>query len=91
MADQNDNWHLSKSVPITFLFGLIVQAVAIVYSFSMTIANVEANREDLTRLEIRVNTIEDNIQTLAVSMARMDENIKAIRGAVEKMASRNRE
>ncbi|WMM95080.1 hypothetical protein CRP171_gp41 [Roseobacter phage CRP-171] len=88
MTDQQDNWHLSKSVPITFLFGLIVQAIAIVYVVSMTIANVEKNREDLTRLEIRVSTIEDNIHALAVSMARMDENIKAIRSAVEMMAER---
>ena len=88
MTDQQDNWHLSKSVPITFLFGLIVQAIAIVYVVSMTIANDEKNREDLTRLEIRVSTIEDNIHALAVSMARMDENIKAIRSAVEMMAER---
>lgn len=88
MTDQQDSWHLSKSVPVTFLFGLIVQAIAIVYVVSMTIANVEKNREDLTRLEIRVSTIEDNIHALAVSMARMDENIKAIRSAVEMMAER---
>ena len=88
MSDNNESWHLSKSVPITFLFGLMVQAIAIVYVVSMTIANVEKNREDLTRLEIRVSTIEDNIHALAVSMARMDENIKAIRSAVELMAER---
>lgn len=88
MSDNNESWHLSKSVPITFLFGLMVQAIAIVYVVSMTIANVEKNREDLTRLEIRVSTIEDNIHALAVSMARMDENIKAIRSAVEMMAER---
>ena len=86
MADQNDNWHLSKSVPVTFLFGLVVQAVAIVWVFTMTIANVEENREDLSRLEIRVSAIEDNLYSLAVATARMDENIKAIRKAVEAMA-----
>ena len=89
MSDNNiESWHLVKSVPVTFLFGLIVQAIAIVYVISMTIAKVESNREDLTRLEIRVSTIEDNIHSLAVSMARMDENIKAIRSAVETMAAR---
>ena len=86
MPDQ-DNWHLSKSVPVTFLFGLVVQAVAIVWVFTMTIANVEENREDLTRLEIRVSAIEDNLYSLAVATARMDENIKAIRKAVELMAN----
>ena len=53
----------------------------------MTIANVEENREDLTRLEIRVSAIEDNLYSLAVATARMDENIKAIRKAVELMAN----
>ena len=87
MTDQQDNWHLSKSVPVTFLFGLVVQAVAIVWVFTMTIANVEENREDLSRLEIRVSAIEDNLYSLAVATARMDENIKAIRKAVEAMAN----
>ena len=87
MTDQQDNWHLSKSVPVTFLFGLVVQAVAIVWVFTMTIANVEENREDLSRLEIRVSAIEDNLYSLAVATARMDENIKAIRKAVEQMAN----
>ena len=86
MTDQQDNWHLSKSVPVTFLFGLVVQAVAIVWVFTMTIANVEENREDLSRLEICVSAIEDNLYSLAVATARMDENIKAIRKAVEQMA-----
>lgn len=86
MPDQ-ENWHLSKSVPVTFLFGLVVQATAIVWVFTMTIANVEENREDLTRLEIRVSAIEDNLYSLAVATARMDENIKAIRKAVEMMAN----
>ena len=84
--DKTDNWQLSKSVPITFLFGLAVQAFAIVWVFSATIANVEENREDLSRLEIRVSAIEDNLYSLAVATARMDENIKAIRKAVEQMA-----
>jgi len=38
-------------------------------------------------LTIRVSVIEDNLHALAVSMARLDENTKAIRQAVEKMAS----
>ena len=87
MKNQAESWHLSKSVPVTFLFGLTLQAVALVYIISMLIANVEENREDLERLTIRVSTIEDNIHALAISMARLDENTKAIRQAVEKMAS----
>lgn len=52
----------------------------------MLIANVEENRSDLERLAVRVSTIEDNIHSTAIAMARLDENIKAIRKAVELMA-----
>ena len=83
---ETESWHLSKSVPITFLFGLVIQAVAIVYTISMLIANFEENRSDLERLAVRVSTIEDNIHSTAIAMARLDENIKAIRKAVELMA-----
>ena len=83
---ETESWHLSKSVPITFLFGLVIQAVAIVYTISMLIANVEENRSDLERLAVRVSTIEDNIHSTAIAMVRLDENIKAIRKAVELMA-----
>ena len=88
MTNQSESWHLSKSVPVTFLFGLIIQACGIIYDISMLLADVEENREDLERLTIRVSTIENNVHSLAISMARLDENTKAIRAAVEKMASR---
>lgn len=89
MSDQaNDSWHLSKSVPITLIFGLLVQAGAIVWTVSMMMADIESNMRDIMVLEITVSELEDVVQTQQVSLARIDENIKAIRSAVEKMAER---
>jgi len=85
----NDNWHLSKSVPITLIFGLLVQGAAIVWTVSMMMSDIEANREDIVAIEQRMGRLEDSVQSQAVALARIDENIKAIRSSVEKMASRN--
>lgn len=86
---ESESWHLSKSVPITLIFGLITQGAAIVWTVSMMLGDIESNRTNIKEIEVRVTKIEDMVHEQAVSMARIDENIKAIRGAVEKMASRS--
>ena len=92
MSDQReDSWHLSKSVPITLIFGLLVQAGAIVWTVSMMMADIESNMRDIMVLEITVSELEDVVQSQQVSLARIDENIKAIRDAVEYMMDRQRE
>ena len=85
----DDNWHLSKSVPITLIFGLLVQGAAIVWTVSMMMSDIENNREEIIVLEKRIGRIEVSVQNQAISLARIDENIKAIRSSVEKMADRN--
>ena len=83
----DDNWHLSKSVPITLIFGLLVQGAAIVWTVSMMMSDIENNREEIIVLEKRIGRIEVSVQNQEVSLARIDENIKAIRSSVEKMAN----
>jgi len=84
-----DSWHLSKSVPITLIFGLLVQGAAIVWTVSMMMSDIENNREEIIVLEKRIGRIEVSVQNQAISLARIDENIKAIRSSVEKMADKN--
>ena len=83
----DDNWHLSKSVPITLIFGLLVQGAAIVWTVSMMMSDIEDNREDIIILEKRMDAVEVSVQSQAIALARIDENIKAIRSSVEKMAN----
>ncbi|MDC1282145.1 hypothetical protein N8Z18_00050 [bacterium] len=82
-----DGWHISKSVPATLLLGLVTQAAAIVWTVSMMMADIQQNTEKLIAFSERVNKVEGMVQSQAVSMARIDENIQHIRGAVEKMAN----
>ena len=85
----DDNWHLSKSVPLTLIFGLVVQGAAIVWTVSMMMSDIDRNAAAITTLDFRVEKIEDLVQSQAIAMARIDENIKAIRKSVELMANRS--
>jgi len=84
-----EGWHISKSVPATLLLGLITQAAAIVWTVSMMMADIQQNTEKLINFSERVNRVEVMVQSQAISMARIDENIKAIRKSVEQMALKN--
>ena len=89
MPTREEGWHLSKSVPATLLLGLITQAAAIVWTVSMMMADIQQNTEKLIAFSERVSKVENMVQSQAVSMARIDENIKAIRESVERMAQRD--
>lgn len=86
MADQ-DAWHVSKSVPATLLFGLLTQAAAIVWTVSMMLSDIESNQSDIIEMQMRLAALEEIVQGQAVAMARIDENIKAIRNVVELWSS----
>ena len=80
-----EGWHLSKSVPATFILAIVLQTVGLVWYMSSLDANVTTNAREIARQEIRINEIEKTSQLQAVMLGRIDENIKAIRDAVDKM------
>ena len=85
---KQESWHMSKSVPATFLLAIAVQTVGLVWYMSSLDATVETNAREIARHEIRINEVERTAQLQAVSLGRIDENIKAIRNMVEVMADR---
>ena len=85
MAASNEAWHLSKSVPISLIVALIIQAAAIVWTVSNMSSTIDRNAMDIVRLDARTASLEKIVQDQAVAMARIDENIKAIRQYVEQM------
>ena len=89
MPKERVSWDLANSLPVGLVLGLITQGAAIVWTVSMMMADIESNRKDITETQIRVGRLETSVQNQAVSMARIDENIKAIRMSVEKMAERS--
>ena len=80
-----ESWHMSKSVPATFILAIAVQTVGLVWYMSSLDATVENNAREIARHEIRINEVEKTAQLQAVMLGRIDENIKAIRDAVDAM------
>ena len=87
----DNSWHLSKSVPISFILAIVGQTVALVWYVSSLDNNIENNQRELIRHETRIEALEKVVQSQAVTLGRMDENIKAIRHSVEKMANKDTE
>lgn len=83
-----ENWHLSKSIPATFLLAIVGQTIGLVWYVSTLDASVGSNARDIARHEVRIIEIEKTSQVQAVMLARIDENIKAIRMVIEKQASK---
>ncbi len=77
---------MSDRFPIGLVIGLVTQGAAIVWTVSMMMSDIESNREKIIETQQRIGRLEDSSQSQAIAIARIDENIKAIREAVEKMA-----
>lgn len=79
-------WHLSKSVPISFILAIIMQTIALIWFVATLRNDVDINKTEIVRLETRTESLEDIVQSQAVTLARMDENLKSIRVILEGMA-----
>lgn len=85
MDNRDDSWHLSKSVPISFILAIVMQTIALVWYVSSLDSNVEANTREIARHELRLMELEKLTQSQAVMLGRIDENINSIRKSVEAM------
>ena len=80
---------LVKERPHHLIIGLITQGAAIVWVVSMMYGDIESNTQRLSEFQNRLDKLDAMVFDQAVAMARIDENIKAIRDDVHKMATRN--
>ena len=87
MSQNQESWHLNKSVPVTLIFTLLIQGAAIIWAASAGFQSIEDNSRRIIATENRVSQLEVVVQSQAVMLARIDENLKAIRDLVERIAS----
>lgn len=80
----NDPWHLSKSVPVTLVFAIFCQTIALIWFVATLRNDVDANSAELIRLDARTSSLETVVQSQAITLARIDENIKGIREYLER-------
>ena len=86
---KQDSWHLSKSIPLTFVLAILGQTIALVWFVADLNNDIETNTREIVRHETRLIALENIVQTQAVTMARIDENIKSIREMMEESRKGN--
>ena len=84
----NKSWSVSKDVPLTVIVAGVMYTVTLIWFFANLQNGVTSNKERLIRDEARIEILENIVQSQAVSMARIDENIKAIREMAEFWSNR---
>lgn len=85
---EQEPWHLSKSVPVSLIFAILCQTVALIWFVASLSNDVAANKLLNAKQDAKIESLEAVVQNQAVTMARMDENIKSIRELLEAMATR---
>lgn len=84
----NKSWGVSKEIPLTVIVACVMYTVTLIWFFADLQNEVTSNKERIIRDETRIEILEDVVQSQAVSMARIDENIKAIREMAEYWSNR---
>jgi hypothetical protein len=84
----NKSWGISKEVPLSVIIVCVMYTVTLIWFFADLQNEVTSNKERIIRDEARIEILESVVQTQAVSMARIDENIKAIREMAEYWSNR---
>jgi len=79
----NENWHLSKTIPIAFLVGIAAQTFVLVWYIAGVVNMVEVNSRDIERQDIEVKELTDQVNDHAVMLGRIDENLKYLREYIE--------
>jgi len=84
MTKQSETqFSISKQVSISMIIALALQTVAVI-GFITTLRNdVDNNRERMFDNASKIKVLETLVQQQAVGIARIDENIKAIREMAE--------
>jgi len=76
---------LSEWNGATVVLALIGQGAAIVWAVSGLVKDVESNASDIAAMNSRVGQMENTAHHQAITMARIDANLEAIRGALDLM------
>lgn len=66
---------------------LVGQGAAIVWAVSGMVKDIEANTIDVQKMSSRMSQVEDTAHSQAVTMARIDANLEAIRDAIDLMVA----
>ena len=79
----NENWHLSKTIPISFLVGIVAQTFILGWLIADAQNTIEMNTNNIMRNTNDIEVLENRVNDHAVMLGRIDENLKYLRDYIE--------
>ena len=79
----NENWHLSKTIPISFLVGIVAQTFILGWLIADAQNTIEMNTNNIMRNTSDIEVLENRVNDHAVMLGRIDENLKYLREYIE--------
>jgi uncharacterized membrane protein YciS (DUF1049 family) len=79
----NENWHLSKTIPVSFLVGIVAQTFILGWLIADAQNTIEMNTNNIMRNTNDIEVLENRVNDHAVMLGRIDENLKHIRDYIE--------
>lgn len=89
-GETKESWHLSKSVNISVLLALVVYLVGAIWFFGNQNQKIEQNTIAIAKQEQRLNTLEVIANKQAVTLGRIDENIRQVRDTLRRIETNAR-
>jgi len=80
----NENWHLSKTIPISFLVGIVAQTFILGWLIADAQNTIDTNTKNIMRNDTDIQALESRVNDHAIMLGRIDENLKHIREFIEK-------
>ena len=84
MSENENQWHLSKSFNVSFIFAVGMQTLALAWFMASLDNRTKQNAVDIARHDTRLAAVEATAQQQAVTLARIDENLVAIKNMIER-------
>ena len=87
MAEQTEQWHLDKRVPIALIFAIALQTGGALWWAASIQARVGANESAVQRLDAVVQIQRDASQSQAVQLGRIEEQIGGLRTDIARLVA----
>lgn len=81
--DGDSSWHLDKRVPLALITTSLLQIVTIVWIASQMFSGIGMNKENISKLDTAVSSLQREANTQAVQLGRIEEGISGMRRDIQ--------
>ena len=91
MVENRDAWHLDKKVPIALMVTIFMQSATAVWWASSIESRVGSIAKSDDAQSLKIQTVENSVQTMAVGAATLTAQLSALKDAMEEVKNNQHE